>query len=155
MSRPPMFNGTRSHFIEFVISFSGWVAYKLSDCTDILDETETEPIVPDPVIGAAGDVTNQVEIDLATTSRADWSRRNRRLYGAILQAVPAWLRTSIYASHRNDGLGAIQFLHGQFNANDANDHATQLSRLQTSYVDPSADLSEDDVRLQHDAMMVV
>ena len=44
-SRPPIFDGTRSNFTAWIIAFSAWVAWKLTDCSHILDATETLPDV--------------------------------------------------------------------------------------------------------------
>ena len=46
--------------------------------------------------------------------RDKWIDANRKLYGAILQAVPEWLRTSIYHDYRNDGASALDYLHRTF-----------------------------------------
>jgi len=45
--------------------------------------------------------------------------------------------TSIYNTHRNDGLAAIKYLRGAFDANtgDAADHAAHLARLQSRVID--------------------
>ena len=86
------------------MAFSGWVAWKLTDSADILDESLPRP---------------DAESDPA--GHKEWVSNNKKLYGALLQAVPDWLRTSIYNDHKNDGLAAIKFLRNQFDANDAND----------------------------------
>ena len=91
----------------------------------------------------------------------EWTKRleryhasNRKLYGAILQAVPEWLRTSIFHDHRGNGASALEYLHNTFDANDANDNAAHVARLGAHYIDAKADLNEDDLRLQYDSMMI-
>ena len=86
-------------------------------------------------------------------AHAFYTAQNRKLYGAILQAVPDWLRTSLHNGHRNDGASAISFLRASYDANDANDHAAHMARLQAHYIDPRNEISEDDLRLQYDSMM--
>ena len=48
---------------------------------------------------------------------------------------------------------AMEFLRNNFDAVDSNDHATMMAKLQARYIDPRADLSEADLRLQYDSMM--
>ena len=37
---------------------------------------------------------------------------------------------------------------------DANDHVVQIARISAHYIDPKAEMSEDNLRLQYDSMMV-
>ena len=104
-------------------------------------------------------VTDAAEIAAARALKlarlkADWVQRNAKLYGAIVMAMPDWLRTSIHIKHHNDGVGALRFLELQYDSNDANDRAAAVARLHQRYIDSRADLSEDDLRLQFDSMMV-
>ena len=107
------------------MAFSGYVAWKLTDAADLLEGNEPEPVVP----ALAADGANQDQVDAATELLDAWRRRNKQLYGLLVQAIPDWLRTSVYNAHRNDGLAAIEHLRGSFDANDANDHAACVSRL--------------------------
>ena len=140
-SRPPLFDGTRGGFTMWFMAFTSFVAWRLTDCADLLDGTTPRPPAP----GAAGH-------DPAETTR--WDRLNKRLYGAIAQAMPDWLRTSIFNDHRNDGVGATNFLRDSFDAVDAADHAAHMARLQAHYIKARSDISEGDLRLQYDSMMV-
>ncbi|EOD22576.1 hypothetical protein EMIHUDRAFT_240168 [Emiliania huxleyi CCMP1516] len=47
-------------------------------------------------------VTNQDAIDAAKTAQKDWDERNMKLYGLIIQAMPAWLeyKNLIFNSHK-------------------------------------------------------
>ena len=58
-SRPPMFDGTRAGFLVWYMAFTGFVAWKLTECVDILDGTEVEPVVPPPGPLNAGVPNNQ------------------------------------------------------------------------------------------------
>ena len=68
--------------------------------------------------------------------------------------MPEWLKPSIHLKHRDDGVGALRFLGLQFASNDANDRAAAVARLHGRYIDSRSDISEDDLRLQFDSMMV-
>ena len=211
----PLFDGTRSGFITWFIMVSGWVAWKLTKCTKILEETEPRPVRPSahtdtpprriPLVTIGGVEQNRAEYDQRLTEIAahgrptpigatrstdgttgvvtitnaaavadrddliaawdkehvrileledDWDERNVQLYGALLSALPDWLKTSVYTDCRNDGLATIQFVRNSFDANDANDHASHLAKLGAHYIDSRNEISEGDLRLQHDAMMV-
>ena len=139
-SRPPMFDGTRGGFIQWFMAMTGWVAWRLNDVTDIMDGTE-----PRPVLAAGGATAEDIR---------DWDKRNRKLYGAVAAATPDHIRTSLFNDHRNDGVGAVGFLRATFDAVDANDHAAHIARLQAHYIDPRAEINENDLRLQYDSMMV-
>ena len=150
-SRPPLFDGTRGTFIAWVIAFTGWVAWRLTDATGIADGTDTLHDIladePDPV-------AEPLDHSHWSTRLEKWHTANRKLYGAILQAVPEWLRTSIFHDHRNNGISALEYLHRTFDANDANDNAAHVARLHVHHIDPKSDLSEDNLRLQYDSMML-
>ena len=137
------------------------------------------PDAPAPVLNADGiTIDNQADIVAAATVMASWIASplvsvnadaikkaqnaaidfledNVRLYGLIVQSLPAWLVTSVYNSHRNDGLGTVKYLRAAFDARggDSGDHAAQLAKLQLRYIDGRNTLSTDDVRKQFDAMM--
>lgn len=156
-SRPPPFDGTRLGFLPWLMAFSGWVAWKLTDAADILDGTSPRPMqppLPDPNAPAAVQAADQAAHDTWEAEHSAWVAENRKLYGAIIQSMPDWLRTSIYNDHRNDGFTAIEYLRASFDARDANDHAAEMARLQSRYIDPRNEISEDDLRMQYDAMMV-
>ena len=153
-SRPPTFDGTRLGFISWLMTFSGWVAWKLTPSSVILDGTLTRPIEPVPVNPAAPTAAETTLHNTWLREVAAFDTENTKLYGAILQAVPDYLRTSIYNDHRNDGIGAVRFLRTSFDSNDANDHASQMARLQGRYIDSKNDIDEADLRLQYDSMMV-
>jgi len=144
-SRPPLFDGSRGTFLAWYMAFSGFVAWKLTDSVELLDG-EAEPDVPEP------DADNADEVEAAVELRDNWRKKNRKLYGLLLQAVPDWLRTSLYNAHRNDGIAALQHLRDSFDVNDANDHAACIARLQAAHIDNKAELNEGDLRRQFDSM---
>ena len=65
------------------------------------------------------------EIKEANDACEKWANDNTQLYGLLVQAMRAWLATSLYNSHLNDGVGAIEYLRKAFDANagDGGDHA--------------------------------
>ena len=166
-SRPPPFDGTRTGFMSWLMIFTAWVAWKQTDCVGVMEGIITPPVEPAQPINPAVVDPNHADIaDIRARYVAWqndhnlWSQQitvfndlNTKLYGAILQAVPDWLRTSLYLVHRNDGRAALESLRNQFDSHDANDHAANMARLQARYIDPKADLSENDLRRQYDAMM--
>ncbi len=145
-SRPPVFDGMRNSFTAWFVLFSAWVSWRISDSGPILDETEPEPPQPD-------DDNNAAERRRREEARADWRRRNRKLYGAIVMAMPQWLTTSLHLQQRNDGLAAIAAIRSRFDATDSNDRASAVRRLSASHIDPKADINETDLRIQMDEML--
>ena len=143
-SRPPMFDGNRMTFTTWFMTFSAWVAWKLTDSATILDGTEPLPVATDPA----------APTDEERAAIKDWNKRNMKLYGALAQAVPDYLRTSLFTTHRNHGLDAIEWMRRHYDSSDANDHVVQIARISAHYIDPKAEMSEDNLRLQYDSMMV-
>lgn len=153
-SKPPIFSGERVDYTKWFIAFTIWLALHASECTDLLEGLDDEPPPPGPPIGegAAEAETSAAAAALHTA----WQKRNRKLFGALGTAMPEWLATSLYTSKRNDGVGALAYLKGHFDAQagSGNDRASSMQRLQASYIDRKNDLSENDVRHQYDNMMI-
>ena len=101
---------------------------------------------------APGIIINQQAINAATVLRDGWRRRNKQLYGALLQSLPAWLQVPVYNNSKNNGLGAILMLQAQYDVRDPADYATMVKRLTTLVVEAQSDLSEQVLRSQFDAM---
>ena len=121
----PLFNGQREAFSAWFMMFTGFVAWKLTECYQLAEGNEARPTIPAPIYGSTdgptepdaeayleasapgtptpaapprpsarartGVVTNQDAIDAAKTAQKDWDERNMKLYGLIIQAMPAWL----------------------------------------------------------------
>jgi hypothetical protein len=100
-------------------------------------------------------VMNQSVIDDAKKAQEDWDTDNMQLYGLLVQGLPTWLVTSVFNTHRNDGLRALESLRNSFDANngDGGDHAAHLAKLQSRTIDGRCDVSEDDLRKNFDMMM--
>jgi len=71
-----------------------------------------------------------------------------------VSAMPDWLKTSVHLKHINDGVGAWHYLVSQFDSVDPNDRAAAMQKLYNRHIGARADISEDDLRLQYDCMMV-
>ena len=100
-------------------------------------------------------VLNAAEIKEANDACEKWANDNTQLYGLLVQAMPAWLVTSLYNSHLNDGVAAIEYLREAFDADsgDGGDHAAHLAKLQSRTIDARSDSSEADLHRQFDMMM--
>ena len=112
---------------------------------------------PEPQLSNAADPAITAEqIADATALQLNWRKRNKKLFGALGTGVPEYIRTSLYTSDRNDGVSSLTYLRTHYDSRDGdgNDRASALQRLQASYIDSRNDLSENDVRHQHDNMMI-
>ena len=150
-SRPPSFSGDRMGYTPWLIMFVAWVAYKLADSLPLLDDPPQDRPA-DLVVGDPPPTPE--EFEQRAREQREWDRANRRLYGAVILAVPAWLATSIHMAHRGDGRAALDYLRTQFDAQDRNDVAASIARVQGCYIDSRADINEADLRHQADAMLV-
>ena len=156
-SRPPMFAGERAAWTAWLIALGGYCAWKLTDSADLLTEpAPARPTIPpaQPGANANDPPLNAMAIETATTARDAYDRNNRRLYGLLISALPPWLATTLHLNTLNDGVASMARLRGQFGAVNTNDLASAITRVNSSYVDGRADLSENDLRHQFDAMQV-
>ena len=117
-SRPPAFSGVATDYLVWTIAIGGWVAWKLTECagffesppeTRPLDHPNAVPALVAPTHDVHGAVTNQIAVDAAqaaydahfeavdrvTELQEDYDRRNRRVYGAVVSAVPSWRRHDV------------------------------------------------------------
>ena len=156
-SRPPMFAGERAAWTAWLIALGGYCAWKLTDSADLLTEPPPpRPTIPPAQPGADANAPplNAADIEAATTARDEYDRNNRRLYGLLISALPPWLATTLHLNTCNDGVASMARLRSQFGAVNTNDLASAITRVNSSYVDSRADLSENDLRHQFDAMQV-
>ena len=150
--RPPSFSGERTDYTQWLIAFTIWVALYLQECSSLLEGEDPEPESPDDL----PDGTAEHEVAAVRFAHDRWNARNRKLFGAIAMAMPKWLMQSLYASCRNDGVLARNYMRESFSAvaGSGNDRAAAITRLQQSHIDAKADLCEQDVRTQYDSMMI-
>ena len=71
----------------------------------------------------------------------DWWKRNKRVYGALINSVPTAIRTSLSANARYNGIAALAILQARFGVVDAHDRSAALKRVQKSYISPGAGVS--------------
>ena len=154
-SKPPLFSGERATFTAWLVSLTIWLAYHAGECSDLLDNNDPEPDTVAKLVAAGGNPSDALK--KATREVHDeWTKRNRKLFGALGSAMPAWLMTSLYTTCKNDGLKALQWLKNNFDSvsGSGNDRAAAFIRLQTKYIDSKNDISEQDLRNQYDNMMI-
>jgi len=49
----PLFNGQREAFSAWFMMFTGFVAWKLTECYQLAEGNEARPTIPAPIYGAA------------------------------------------------------------------------------------------------------
>ena len=150
-SAPPKFDGQRSNYINWTILFSAWVLWKLYDCAELIQPGYK---LPKQIGTALNSPAKSAAIKALKEEEQDVVQLNHRLYGAVINAMPAWLTTSLHTSHFGNGVGALNTLRDQFDAHDKNDLAATIGQIHKSHIDAKAAISENDLRLQFDQMMV-
>ena len=155
--RPPQFSGTRDGFQKWWLAFVAWLAYVLPDTADIVEKFEDDREEKREA-EKAGKLF-EPKFQRAVTEDEDGAetvRANRKLYGAISAAMPAWLQQSLHLKKecRNNGSHTLKNLWDRFGAVDATDRAHAAKRLHARYLDDNADISEEGVRLQMDQMLM-
>ena len=58
----------------------------------------------------------------------------KRLYGALIQAMPASVRQALAANAKFHGTEALELLKTRFGVVDAHDRSSALARVQKSYI---------------------
>lgn len=140
-SAPPMFKMTKLHYQVWYTYWCGWLAMKYPELIDLVNGDEEEP--DEPAANAP-----QNERDAYT----EYWKKNKRVYGALIQSVPVALRTSLSANARYNGVRALEIIAQRFGVVDAHDRAAALKRVQKSYISPGAGVSLKDVTRQLDRM---
>jgi hypothetical protein len=79
LSKPPLSSGNCDDYSTWWIAFAGFIAWKLSSMSDILEGDEPEPAIQvfDTNPAEPSIVVNQAVITLATNTQNEWRRRNR------------------------------------------------------------------------------
>ena len=132
---PPMFKATKSHYTVWFTAWCGWVSMKYPELVDVIQGDEEEPDENDDPDG-----------------NTEWWKKNKRIYGALIIAVPTSLKTTLSANARFNGTQALEILQQRFGVVDAGDRASALKRVQKSYISPGASVSVKDVSRQYDRM---
>ena len=102
-SLPPMFKATKVHYPVWFMAWCGWVALKYPELVDIIQGEEEEPDEP-------GADANQELTDVYN----NYWKRNKRIYGAVLLAVPSSIKTTLNANARFNGVQALELIRARF-----------------------------------------
>lgn len=142
-TRCPIFEGVSANFVTWLISFTAWVAWKAPELVPILNGSLTAP--PAPLI--AGNPTAVERKRLK-----EWTLHNTQLYGALVSHVATHIQASLHVQSSGDGLAAVKYLKQRYGSQSTGDRAEATARLQRSYIDARAKLSETDVIRQFNEM---
>ena len=77
----------------------------------------------------------------------------KRLYGALITAIPAGLRQALSTNARFNGTQALQLLQSRFGVVGAHDRSSALQRVNKSYVTPGSGIALKDATRQKDKMV--
>ena len=140
LSGPPMFKVTKVHYPVWFMAWCGWMALKYPELIDVVQGDEEEPEIDDD------DDADQV------AANTEWWKKNKRIYGAVLQAIPTSLKTTLNANARFNGVEALNIIRQRFGVVDAGDRSAALKRVQKTYINPGAAVSVKDISRQYDRM---
>ena len=101
----------------------GWLAMKYPDLIDLVEGDWEEP-----------------DEDEEDDYREYWNAQ-RRLYGAVVNAVPVRLRQALAANAKFHGTNALELLQERFGVVDAHDRASALARVSKSYISNGSGVS--------------
>lgn len=141
-NRCPVFEGITANFVSWLISFTAWVAWKAPELVPILNGTLPLPTPVNPA--------NITPLEKAKIKK--WKLHNTQLYGAIVSHVAAPIQASLHVQSNGDGLSAVTYLKQRYGSQSTGDRAEATARLQRSYIDPRAKLSEGDIIKQYNEM---
>jgi hypothetical protein len=138
----PKFNATRIKYPGWLTEFHGWIAMKFPDLVELIQEEWEEPEELDE---------HSSEEDRANY-KSYWNAQ-KRLYGALITAIPAGLRQALSTNARFNGTQALQLLQSRFGVVDAHDRSSALQRVNKSYVTPGSGIALKDATRQKDKMV--
>lgn len=142
-SRCPTFEGITANFIAWLISFTAWVAWKAPELVPILNgQSDAPPVAADPDAPTA----------LERKRIKEWELHNTQLYGALVSHVAPHIQASLHVQSSGNGVSAIKYLKLRYGSQSTGDRAEATARLQRSYIDSRAKLSETDVIRQFNEM---
>lgn len=137
-----IFEGANVVFMSWLIAFSAWVAWKKPELAPFIRGTSTRPIPADPDAPTPKERANMKK----------WDELNIQLYGAVVSHVSAPIQSSLHVATPDDGVAAINHLKQRYGARSTGDRAEAMARVQRSYIDPRAKISEADVTKQYNEM---
>lgn len=140
-SAAPRFKGTRISYPGWFTEFCGWIAMKFPDLIELIQGEWEEPDEPD----------DDADDEAREAHKRYWNAQ-KRLYGALVGAVPASVRQALSANARFHGTQALEILQQRFGVVDAHDRSSALKRVQKSYITPGSGISLKDATRQYDRM---
>lgn len=138
----PIFEGINIAFVSWLIAFSAWVAWKKPELAPFIRGTSKCPVPADP-----DNPTSKEKVALRK-----WNELNIQLYGAVVSHVSPPIQASLHVTTPDDGVKAISHLKKRYGAQSTGDRAEAMARVQKSYIDPRAKISEADVVKQYNEM---
>lgn len=138
----PIFEGVNAAFMTWLIAFSAWVAWKKPELAPFIRGKSTKPVPVDPAAPTPRE----------RTAAKKWDELNIQLYGAVVSHVSAHIQASLHVATPDDGVRAIDHLKQRYGAQSTGDRAEAMARIQRSYIDPRAKISEADVTKQFNEM---
>lgn len=140
--RCPVFEGVNIAFTSWLIAFSAWIAWKKPEISPLIRGRSVRPQPADP---------NQVTPRERTAMRK-WDELNVQLYGAIVSHVTPPIQASLHVATPDEGVRAMDHLKQRYGAQSTGDRAEAMARVQKSYIDPRAKISEADIVKQYNEM---
>ena len=140
-SGPPRFPATRIKYGGWLVEFCGWIAMKYPDLVALIEDEWEEPDEP----AADADADDRKPYDT-------YWHAQKRLYGALIQAMPASVRQALAANAKFHGTEALELLKTRFGVVDAHDRSSALARVQKSYITAGSGISLKDATRQLDKM---
>ena len=143
--RCSVFDGVNNSFLPWFIAFSAWVAWKKPELSSLLTGSSATP--PSPV-----DPAKPTAEEAAAAK--EWTLLNTQLYGALVSYVSPPLQAALFVDASGSGVAGIAYLKTRFGSKSTGDRAEATARLQKSYLDPRAKLSDTDLTHQYNEMQI-
>lgn len=138
----PIFEGVNVAFVSWLIAFSAWIAWKKPELAPFVRGTSVRPVPVDP----------NAPTPRERSAMRKWDESNIQLYGAVVSHVSPPIQASLHVATPDDGVAAVNLLRQRYGARSAGDRAEAMARVQRSYIDPRAKISEADVIKQYNEM---
>ena len=142
----PMFNGLKTQWSLWFMSFGAFLAAKYqTEHALFLSCEKTPPAIPSKVT-----TENAEQVKILSAANAAWLEADSKLYGLILLAMPAHLKTHLNAHSPYKGTLSMLRLKARFNVSDASDRKGAIANVSKSYIDTRATISTKDITRQYD-----
>lgn len=138
----PLFEGVNAAFMSWLIAFSAWIAWKKPELAPFIRGTSIQPVPVGP----------NAPTPRERSALKKWNELNIQLYGAVVSYVSPPIQASLHVTTPDDGVRAIDYLRQRYGAQSTGDRAEAMARVQRSYIDPRAKISEADITKQYNEM---